>query len=182
MLRTTRQRRWPAAAGGAFSDRVDYLRPATAYTFRLCGGDEQQPPACANARTFTTGTPAGDLVKGSLEFQRNGLAVDATSGSAGQSPRGSVTLFGGGQRTYSGFVTCVAVTSDRAAVGAVGQADEDPEPESVLLSLQVRAPGDQGDLFDVDLFPQITPPDCVTASFANLSRAIGGDLAVYYAP
>jgi hypothetical protein len=48
--------------------------------------------------------------------------------------------------------------------------------------VQVRAPGEQGDLFDIDQNPGQTPPDCAAASFANLTRAIGGELVVYDAP
>jgi hypothetical protein len=131
-LRTTDSRTWPAGASGPFSERVRLL-PNTPYSFRVCGRDEgQADAACANRRSFKTAKPVGDGVYAVFWFAGHNpprtaqVSVDATSGAAGQQPRGSIHAQG-----FSGFVTCLAVQGERAAVVSVGQrpAENDPGPE-----------------------------------------------------
>ena len=50
----TRTRNWNGGASGTFPERVTGLEPHSDYTFRICGGDAGEPPACASTRSFPT--------------------------------------------------------------------------------------------------------------------------------
>jgi hypothetical protein len=84
---------------------------------------------------------------------------------------------------FVGFVTCVAVDGDRAAIGAVGQQETFGTPlpnrfaATGLFALVDGGPTGE-DEFDWDLQPGSTPPDCSTASFENV--APGGPDEAYF--
>jgi hypothetical protein len=178
--RRTTERTWPANVSGPISEVVRLLRHSTAYSFRACGGDVAGdgsfgPATCAQTRTFTT--PTGDSAEGAygdLAFggeRPTGYQLDASSGAAGQSPKGEVRSFGF-DTNFNGTVTCLAVSGTRAAIGAVGRLanrsdGSDAGPATVLLTIE--APADltrrTGNL-PVQK-PGSTPPNCATASFAE---------------
>jgi len=142
--RSTDERRWPAGASGAFSERVTDLLPATPYEFSLCGQDAGVADAvCAQKRTFTTVKPAGDGVE-AIFYASPGppravqVRVSARSGPAGQQPSGSIRT-----PEFQGFVTCLRVVGSRAAVVAVGQdsTQNDPGPEYLWYTFAGPAQG-----------------------------------------
>ena len=129
-VRTTFERSWPAGASGSFSEDVSGLLPATPYTFRLCGYDTDSGFAtCAQRLSFTTAKPPGDGVEATFWFTGYRVArmdLSARSGPSGEHPSGSIW-----SPTYQGFVSCLYVKGDRAAVVFIGQDSQqnDPGPE-----------------------------------------------------
>jgi hypothetical protein len=185
--RTTGQRQWPAGASGPFSDSVHRLAVATSYSFHLCGGDQGQPPVCAQTRSFQTVRPPGDLVYGSalgggpFPSPGNQVFINASSDPSGANPKGSLQGLG----AFEGYVTCLKVQGNRAAVGAVGQDNteqpHDDAPEGLLFELIDG--GDGGDdLAKQTLTQGATPPNCASATFTNLSSPPYSELVVYDAP
>jgi hypothetical protein len=165
--------RWPAGVSGPFSATAAGLTPSTQYSFRVCGRDlSGGDNACAQTRTFTTAPATRDEVWGGWFAGPvfNGT-VRATSGPSGEQATGSVST-----SSFTGFVTCLAVDGNRAAVGAVG------EGALLLTVIDGRAAG--GDSARVVTSPAAVRPDCASASFDNLTP-IGpeeGDLVVIDAP
>lgn len=176
---TTERRSWPANVSGPVSEKVRFLRQVTGYSFRACGGDVSDegygPATCAQTRTFTT--PAGDSaegVYGELAFggeRPTGYEFDASSGPAGQNPKGEVRSFGL-DTNFSGNVTCLAVSGTRAAIGAVGRLTNRSDgssagPATVLITIE-RPSSSGADTANVPTQrPGSTPPSCVGASFAS---------------
>jgi predicted small secreted protein len=127
----TPTRSWPARASGPISERVSDLLVASQYTYRLCGQDQSTPTVCAQTRTFTTATPPGDYVKGSLSFAGAQippnpippfvLRFNARSGATGQDPKGTVTeVKKDGSRSVR-KVTCLRASGGQAKVGVVSE-------------------------------------------------------------
>lgn len=130
----TPELQWPAGASGPFSQVVTGLEEATTYLFSVCGGDEGEPPACAQQRSFTTRGPDGrDSVKGFWRYALQGVTqpsgrVDAESDPQGGGVTGSLSHYrtesspdgGFSPVDFLGFVTCVSVDGQTATVGAVG--------------------------------------------------------------
>lgn len=167
--RETEPRSWPAGASGPFSEQVAGLLPATPYEFRVCGYDDGAPTvACAQKRSFTTVRPPGDGVQAIFWFSGHNppraaqVTVEATSGPAGQQPSGSIHT-----QTFDGFVTCLAVQGDRAAVVSVGQATGEDDPGAEYLWYTFAGParglldGGSGDGLG---------PDCRTLSLEGEPR------------
>jgi hypothetical protein len=135
--RSSAYRAWPAGASGPFSEQVDGLLPATPYHFRLCGFDQGSGSAtCAQWRRLTTVKPPGDGVEARFYAQPGPpraveISVSARSGPSGEHPSGSIST-----PDYTGFVTCVRVVGNRAAVVSVGQTstENDPGPEYLWLT------------------------------------------------
>jgi hypothetical protein len=141
--RSTDPRSWPAGASGAFSETVNGLLPATPYEFRLCGRDSGSPNVCAQKRTFTTVKPPGDGVEAIFWASPPPprvaqITVSARSGPAGQDPSGSIHT-----PEYLGYVTCLRVVGNRAAVVSVGQdsTENDPGPEYLWYTFAGPAEG-----------------------------------------
>jgi hypothetical protein len=127
----TPTRSWPSGASGPISENVSDLLVASQYSYRLCGQDQSTPTICAQTRTFTTATPPGDYVKGSLSFAGAQipptpippfmLRFNARSGATGQDPKGTVTeLRKDGSRSV-GKVTCLRASGGQAKVGALSE-------------------------------------------------------------
>ena len=149
--------RWPAGASGPFSAKVEGLYPNTNYSFRICGRDlEGGPFVCAQTRTFTTKAATQDELWGGFfgSPSFNGY-VRAKSGPAGQNPSG--TLFAS---DFDGFVTCLRVIGNRAAVGGVGS--------NSAMIMTVVDNGPTGiDTVQRSVAPFAIAPNCAAASFAN---------------
>lgn len=177
---TTERRSWPANVSGPVSERIRGLRHSTGYSFRACGGDftpegTYGPSTCAQTRTFTT--PAGDSAEGAYGELANGgerptgYVFDASSGPAGQSPKGEVSSVGL-DVNFRGTVTCLAVSGTRAAIGAVGRLSNrsdgsDAGPANVLVTVEAPSPSGTRTANVPQQRPGTTPPNCATASFAN---------------
>jgi hypothetical protein len=166
----TEFRHWPAGASGPFSAKVTGLAANRAYSFRVCGFDDNNlSVVCGQTRAFKTTAATEDSVTGSWDVSPhlNGT-VDAHSGPAGQSPHGSVSDVYAPitYNAFQGFVTCLAVDGNKAAVGAVGQATgedgQTKQPATLLLTI-VDSPA--GDTLGRDQEGGSTPPNCATASF-----------------
>ena len=120
----TPTRSWPAGASGPISERLSDLLVASRYHFRLCGNDQGGTPVCAQTRTLSTPTPAGDYVKGSFSGSAPpaGIAYtvrfNARSGPTGQNARGTVKLTFAGQ-TQTDTVVCLTVGKTFATIGVV---------------------------------------------------------------
>jgi hypothetical protein len=120
----TPTRFWPAGASGPISERVSDLLVASPYSFRLCGADQGSTPVCAQTRTVTTPTPAGDYVTGSFSGSAPpaGIAYtvrfNARSGPTGQHARGTVKVTVTGQ-TRTDTVACLIVGDVFATIGVV---------------------------------------------------------------
>ena len=128
----TPTRTWPSGARGPISEKVSDLLVASQYSYRLCGQDQSTPTVCAQVRTFTTATPTGDYVKGSLSFAGAQippnpippfvLRFNARSGATGQSPKGTVTDVNRDGSRFVRRVTCLRATGGEATVGVVAEA------------------------------------------------------------
>lgn len=121
------------------------LLPATPYGFRVCGRDSGSVDAvCAQRRSFTTVKSPGDGVEaifwaaGHSPPRVAQVRVSARSGPAGEQPSGSIVT-----QEYRGFVTCVRVLGDGAAVVSVGQdsRQDDPDPEYLWYTFAGPAEG-----------------------------------------
>jgi hypothetical protein len=163
----TPTREWPAGASGPFSEKLTGLRPATDYSYRLCGGQVGEDPVCANSVSFATRGPDGeDSVLGAWRKRAGadptGGDVSAHSDPSGANPRGylEITQVTDQLHVFKGFVTCLHVDGTRAMVGAVGldkdQAGND-HPSTAKLSIADQG---QADLHRYEVEPGSTPPDC----------------------
>jgi hypothetical protein len=172
--------RWPAAASGPFSQDVRELEANTEYSFRVCGSDEDKPDeVCANTRTFTTGPLTHDWVSASW-FLSSAFygGLYARGGPNGENPTGTVrTASECGINPpcimFEGSVSCLAVSGNRAAVGAVGEetsfAEPDPEPTPATRLVTVV---DVDDANGTDRISYVrasgsTPPNCAAATLTN---------------
>jgi len=127
----TPTRSWPAGASGPISAKGSDLLVASQYSYRLCGQDQSTPTVCAQTRTFTTATPTGDYVKGSLSFAGAQipptpippfmLRFNARSGATGQDPKGTVTEVRKDGSRSVGKVTCLRASGGQAKVGALSE-------------------------------------------------------------
>ena len=184
-LRTAAMR-WPAGGEGPFSKRPTALVDGTAYSFRVCGNDDGEPPVCAQTRTFTTPHAMVDAVKGDWTTAIPGAHSSSGSVNA-ESGRGTVGYAARqgaefGPYNYTGRVTCLSVSGNQAVVGSVGQARFDgevPNPDvpnaSFRLTVQDPGPGTV-DRVGVDLGPGTTPPSCagpVSGSDPRIYETLG---------
>jgi len=166
--------RWPAGASGPFSRIVDGLYPSTSYSFRVCGRDIAAADfVCAQTLTFTTKAATHDEVWGGFFASPsfNGY-VRATAGPAGQSASGHLSA-----SDFDGFVTCLQVNGNRAAVGGVGS-------NSAMLMTVVDGGPTGTDTVQRAVAPAAVSPNCSSASFAN-QVPVGsesGDFVVIDAP
>jgi hypothetical protein len=149
--------RWPAGASGPFSATVDGLSPSTSYSFRICGRDiESGPVICAQTLTFTTKPATQDeLWGGYFEGPCCNGYVRAKAGPHGENASGHLSA-----SDFNGFVTCLAVSGNRAAVGGVGQ-------NSAMLMTVVDGGPTGTDTVQRAVAPAAIRPNCATASFAN---------------
>lgn len=170
----THERRWPDGATGPFSEKLTGLASSSSYSFRVCGeNDSGGPTSCAQARTFATGKPVEDSVTGSWNDSPGWWGeIKAHSGPSGQNPQGYIRRFSGVNNSpslFEGFVTCVAVSGHRAAVGAVGHetVESPPNWHPATLLATVEDNGASGvDTLALSLTQGSTPPNCATASFS----------------
>lgn len=178
----------PGGVSGPFSDRFEGgLQPATEYAFRLCGRDQGAPqPACAQARTFTTVRPDGNVVVG--EFTRPVSQVSrviAASDPSGANAGGQFTL-PDTESTYR--VTCLAVDGDRAVVGGLRTGPVGTGSPALLEvldgGLSHHGTQSHGDGVGWAYASQGvgTPPDCNNPPFISLGAPPNSTLAVYDAP
>lgn len=185
----------PAGSSGKYSEPTANsfrgLAVGTQYSYRVCAKDQGSPGgACAQTRTFSTVRPTGDVVRGDYMTVFGGIdhsaSVDAHSGASGANAAGTMTLPGdkkpapGG--TFSGNVTCLVVSGNRATVGAVGS--DNGAPTTALFEVVDNdatwiGTGDQVDWTET---PGSTQPDCSSGSFAALRSLYSGSLVVYDAP
>jgi hypothetical protein len=165
-------------ASGPFSQQVAGLAASASYSFRVCGSDEGGL-ACAQTRTFTTSPAIEDSAEGTWGSTPCCIPgkVDATSGPAGESARGTLSYHSAGNPTtasftFTGFVTCLAVDGRRAAIGAVGHLFTTPPgettPATALVTL-VDGHATDWDSVGIESEPGSTPPDCAGASFDDQS-------------
>lgn len=185
----TRLRAWPAGASGRVSEVVGGLREATAYAYRVCGGDQGEPPACAQYRFFTTRGPDGkDSVKGWWRYTVQGVSnpegqIDAVSGPSGENPSGSLSHYRTEQFEgalypvrFTGFVTCVAVDGSRATVGAVGtehfgRTDTTRRATSLFTVEDLNGTFEDQDRLRAETAAGTTPPSCA-AGLGDLDEPI----------
>jgi hypothetical protein len=164
---TTDRPQLPAGASGPFSQQVTFL----------CGGEQANPaePVCAQTRSFTTSTPAGDVATGHLKLFEGALAIIvdflATSGPSGENPSG---------HARHNVVTCLSVSGNRATVGSM-----DSTGEGLLIWATEDPPGSGSGVitFGTDGVP--TPVDCSTPVGGAGLRVLSGptdQLAVYDTP
>jgi hypothetical protein len=181
-----------AGSSGAYAEPTAKsfrgLAVGTQYSYRVCAKDTSAPNgACAQTRTFTTGRPAGDLVRGDYNTVLGGIghsaSVDAHSDASGANAGGTMTLPGDKQPspvgTFSGSVTCLRVQGNRATVGAVGS--NNGQPASALFEVVDNDATWIGSADQIDWTetPGSTPPDCSTGSFATLRSLFYSSLLVY---
>jgi hypothetical protein len=176
-------RHWPAGASGSWSYNVAPLNAATSYSFQICGYDVNRPdPECSSARTFTTAVANQDAALGSWgappsPSEPPGSSfygeVKAHSDPGGAHPTGYVSDVdpnGTSPFSFKGFVTCLAVDGNRAAVGAVGQQtfinDGTKRAATVMLTI-IDSAGTDSDYIALDHQPGSTPPNCTTATFSK---------------
>jgi hypothetical protein len=83
-----------------------------------------------------------------------------------------------------GFVTCLRVAGNRAAVGAVGHLPGSPSAKETILATFVDGGPSGTDTVAYSIAPGSTPPDCASASFAGQTSIdpSAGDLVVNDAP
>jgi hypothetical protein len=147
----------PGGASGPFDQRVTGLDDQTAYSFRLCGGDQSNsgPAVCAQARSFITGS-ASVRVYGSTqpapfgENSINQIDVNVASGPPGGSPLGrfyALWRYGGpggppggialnlGSQTTDN-ITCLNVEGN---VAMIGYRQIPPNPDSVPIKNVLHA-------------------------------------------
>jgi hypothetical protein len=188
--RVTAYQHFPAGASGPFSARVTGLAANRSHTFRMCGRDDTSFPAvCAQTLTFKTAVAVEDSVTGSWLYSPHLTGtVDAHSGPAGQNPRGGVSDVDApfSYNAFQGYVTCLAVNGNKAAVGAVGQATledgQTKQPATLLLTIVDGLAGAY-DSLGRDQQPGSTKPNCATASFDQQgSLGSSSDLIVNDAP
>jgi hypothetical protein len=149
--------RWPAGASGPFSAKVEGLYPNTNYSFRICGRDLGGGPyVCAQTRTFTTKAATQDELWGGFfgSPSFNGYAR-AKSDPNGENASGH--LFAS---DFNGFVTCLHVDGNRAAVGGVGS-------NSAMIMTVVDNGPTGTDTVQRAVAPAAVRPNCAAASFAN---------------
>lgn len=170
----TPTRSWPAGARGPLSETVAPLLAGTTYRYKVCGGDQGASESCAAERSFTTATPGTkDVVEGffaeGVQTPKIYVTVRVASGSTGQSPSGAVTQ-AGTYANFTGTVTCVAVSGNRAAIGAVGEGNDmdNLRYRAVTRLFTVVDGGTTGPDTVGELRAEgSTPPDCARASFAR---------------
>jgi hypothetical protein len=150
--------RWPAGASGPFSARVEGLYPSTSYSFRVCGRDLEAggPFICAQTLTFTTKAATQDELWGGFfgSPSFNGY-VRAKSGPNGENASGHLSA-----SDFNGFVTCLSVTGNRAAVGGVG------ENSAMIMTVVDNGPTGT-DTVQRAVAPAAIAPNCAAASFGN---------------
>jgi hypothetical protein len=160
----TPTRSWPAGASGPISEKVSDLLVASRYSFRLCGDDRGSTPVCAQTRSFTTPTPAGDYVKGSISVaeaprvQPFAIRFNARSDPAGANVKGTMTTTeqDGSRNVWT--VSCLKVTGSHAVGGFIS-----PNGSAILLEVQTGRQS-VGARTPVD-----NPPDCSsTQAFTSL--------------
>jgi hypothetical protein len=140
----------------------------------VCGRDLTAADfVCAQTLTFTTKAATEDELTGGFFGSPafNGYAR-AKSGPNGQNASGH--LFAS---DFNGFVTCLVVTGNRAAVGGMGE-------NSAMLMTVVDGGLTGTDTAQRAVAPFAVPPNCAGASFANqipLGNE-GGDFTVIDAP
>ncbi len=124
-----------------------------------------------------------------MPFHLFGFNFHAASGPEGENPTGEVINLTTGERvgamTFTGSVTCLAVSGNRAAVGAVGTYFG--FPAAVLMTVVDGGPPNSGAdtanvAIRVDSQTPPPPPDCSTASFSNQLVVTSGDVMVRDAP
>lgn len=158
----------PYKESTTFNDQVRVLAPDTSYSFQLCGTDGgASESVCAQTRTFKTTHPTADVVSG---WAFNGVpnsvdVISASSDPSGTSPGGTMTL-----GRFSGRVTCVQVQGHLAAVGAVGTNSPPGEPATELFQIVDGGAGAVDQIGSDATVGSTTPPDCSSATFANLTR------------
>jgi hypothetical protein len=177
-VKTTTTRHWPAGASGPFSERITGLYASTSYSFRVCGKDDSGgATACAQTRTFRTQPTIHDSVVGSWALSPHFEgSVDAHSPAPGS--LGTIRARDGFS-TFTGGVTCLLLNGNRAAVGAVGSAIDDPTAKETLLAAIVDGGPAAPDAVKVGIQPGTTPPDCSSVTFGDLRIIDGtGDLVI----
>jgi hypothetical protein len=157
--RKTFTRSWPAGASGPISEAVSGLMPDTEYSFRICGSDSGGQAVCAQTRTFRSGK--GDWVDAVFAYEGRTAGVSAGSGPSGENPSGLIQVVVSSiPRTYP--VTCLAVTGNRAIVGAVrspGDAVIWGIEDGSLAHRGISTPGTPDcQNTDFDSLPQTTAP------------------------
>jgi hypothetical protein len=182
---------FPAGASGGFSAGVNGLAANTSYSFRVCGTDTAAYDRnCAQTRTFKTGAAVNDLASGDWNVSPhfNGT-VDAHSGPAGQDPHGTVYSVDApfSWHSFAGSVTCLRVSGNKAAVGAVGKetlADgHTQQPATLLVTIVDGGPTGTDTLAFVAASNSTTTPNCATASFdRQAEHGSAADLVVNDAP
>jgi hypothetical protein len=146
----------PGGVSGPFAQQVSGLDDQTAYSFRLCGGEQSNsgPPVCAQTRSFFTGlssvqayggtySPFGE--DGSDEIDVNVVAAPPGgsasgrvfsrwhSGGPGGPPGGNSLILGS---TTTDNVTCVNVQGN---VAVIGYRQVPPFPDSVPIKSVMHA-------------------------------------------
>ena len=180
----TPTRQWPAGASGPFSEKLTGLKPATDYSYRLCGGNAGEQPVCANSKSFATRGPDGeDSVLGAWRKRASadptGGSVSAHSDPSGANPRGSleITEVTDQLHVFKGFVTCLRVQDAHATLGAVGlDQDQDGNDHPFTARMSIDDNG-QADLYSYVLEPGSARPDC-SQDLAAVNGALISTLVV----
>jgi hypothetical protein len=187
----TDPRHWPSGASGPFSETISAdsfqgpLYASTAYSFRVCGNDQGQSPACAQTRTFSTPAPAHDAVEGS--WQDVLTSPHANTGTV----KGTTLSYSFRKQDaydYAGRVTCLTVSGAQAVVGSVGEITTDgsaPDPNlnppnaSLVATIVDGGPG-VADRASVVLALGPSQPSCTAAP--NPATQATQSVNVYDAP
>jgi hypothetical protein len=155
---------WPAGSSGPISATARGLYGSKTYLFRFCGRDDGAgSDVCAQTRQFTTAAPVRDSVVGSWGVLSSFFgSVDAHSGPAGQNASGTVSARAQFD-SFTGDVTCLAVSGSTAKLGAVGHTQDSVDAKETML-LSVADGGPSGtDGVAVVIAPGTTAPSCANA-------------------
>jgi hypothetical protein len=118
------------------------------------------------------------------------FSFDARSGPSGENPTGHMTnhIGGGSAPTFSGDVTCLAVTGNTAVIGSFGVLDYGFEQFEIAEWTRVVDGGGPGSLRDTilneDVFGSTPPTDCSQPPVFHGQEFVvaGGDIVVHDAP
>jgi hypothetical protein len=182
---TTAPRNWPGEVSGPFDKKIDGLEEGTKYSFRMCGNDQDQPPVCAQTRTFET--DGHDASSGHGTHNNSGTTTgsfSAESDAGGRNPSGLMGLvhtptLGAPVSSFQGQIVCLQVTGNVARVAATGKSfvGSTPGPVVTIYAKVIAGSSGQG-TFDYQSGTLEPTANSNCASYDGGGQVLSGDFAV----